>query len=45
MTKFFGDLELSKNIFQKKIIYKQDEVFLEDEIPIIITYLKSHADI
>lgn len=45
MTKFFGDLKLSKNIFQKKIIYKQDEVFLEDEIPIIITYLKSHADI
>lgn len=45
MTEFFGDLELSKNIFQKKIVYKQDEVFMEDEIPIIIRYLKNHVDI
>lgn len=45
MTEFFGDLELPNNIFEKKIVRKQEEVFMEDEIPIITNYLKSHADI
>lgn len=45
MTKFFGDLELPNNIFEKKIINKNTEVFTEDEIQIITSYLRSHADI
>lgn len=43
--RFFGDLELPNNIFAKRITRKQDEVFLEDEIPIMVDYLKKHGTI
>lgn len=45
MAEFFGDLELPNNIFEKKIINKEDEIFLEDEIPIVTGYLRHHVDI
>lgn len=45
MAEFFGDLELPNNIFEKKIVDKQDEVFSEEEIPILSNYLKHNADI
>ena len=45
MTQFFGDLELPNNIFKKKIINKEAEVFNEDEVEIIISYLRNHVDI
>lgn len=45
MAEFFGDLELPHNIFEKKITCKENEIFMEDEIPVIVSYLKSHIDI
>lgn len=45
ITEFFGDLELSNNIFEKRICCKDREIFSEDEIPIIVNYLKHHIDI
>ena len=45
ITEFFGDLELPNNIFEKKICCREDEIFSEDEIPIIVSYLKHHIDI
>lgn len=45
ITEFFGDLELPKNIFRKRLIEREKEVFMEDEIPIVIQYLKSNPDI
>lgn len=45
ITEFFGDLELPNNLFKRKIIDKEKEVFMQDEIPIIINYLKSNPDI
>lgn len=45
MAEFFGDLELPNNIFEKKIINREDEIFLEDEIPIVTDYLRHHIDI
>ena len=45
ITEFFGDLELPNNLFKRKIIDKQKEVFMEDEIPIVIQRLKAKPDI
>mgnify|MGYP002620195619 FL=1 len=45
MTEFFGDLQLPKSIFAKKKICKENEIFMEDEIPVIVNYLKTHIDI
>ena len=45
ITEFFGDLELPNNIFEKKICCKDKEIFSEDEIPVIVNYLKHHIDI
>lgn len=45
ITEFFGDLELPNNLFKRKIIDKQKEVFMENEIPLVIDYLKSKPDI
>lgn len=45
ITNFFGDLDLSKRIFKKKIKNKEDEVFTEDEVKLITAYLKSHGSI
>lgn len=45
ITEFFGDLELPNNLFKQKIIDKQKEVFMEDEIPVVIQRLKAKPDI
>lgn len=37
-------LELSKNIFSKKIVNKEEQVFSEDEIPKVIDYLENNLD-
>ena len=44
MSEFFGDLELPNNLFKRKIIDKQKEVFMEDEIPVVIQRLKAKPD-
>lgn len=45
ITEFFGDLELPRNLFQRKAIDKEKEVFMEDEIPLVTGYLRTHPDI
>jgi len=45
ITEFFGDLELPNNLFKRRIIDKQKEVFMENEIPLVIDYLKSKPGI
>ena len=45
MSEFFGDLELPNNIFEKKLTNKRKEVFSEEEIPILTSYLKHNIDI
>lgn len=45
ITQFMGDLELSRRMFKRVVKRKEDEVFLEDEIPMIIDYLRKENDI
>lgn len=45
ITEFFGDLELPNNLFKRKYIDREKEIFMQDEIPLIINYLKSNPDI
>lgn len=45
ITEFFGDLELPNNLFKRRIVDKQKEVFMENEIPLVINYLKRNPDI
>lgn len=45
ITTFYGDLDLSKNIFRKKVVKKEEEVFNEDEVNQIIPYLKKRGKI
>ena len=45
ISQFMNDLELPRNLFQHKVIEKEQEVFMEDEIPVVISYLKDHPDI
>lgn len=45
ISKFFGDLDLSRKIFKKTVIEKEDQVFAENEIPIIVDYLKRNVTI
>jgi integrase len=45
ITQFMGDLQISKNMFVRKVVRKEDEVFLEDEIPRIMEYLEQQNDI
>ena len=42
---FMKDLELPRNMFKPKVIEREKEVFMEDEMPIIIKYLKENPDI
>lgn len=42
---FFGDMQFSKNTFKKKIIYKEREVFLDEEIPLVMKYLDEHINL
>ena len=41
ISEFFGDLDISRNTFKKKVKEKEDEVLAEDEIPKVVEYLKS----
>lgn len=45
ITTFLGDLELSRKAFAKKVIDKESEVFNEDEIPIVKSYLQKRGTI
>lgn len=45
ITHFFGDLELSRNIFANNKKDKHDEVFLEDEVPLIYNYVQENPTI
>lgn len=45
ITHFFGDLELSRNVFKRKIVDEEKEVFSEDEIVQVTKYLSDHEDI
>ena len=45
ITQFFGDLELPKNIYSEKIKSKEEQIFMENEIPLVVNYLKNHVDI
>lgn len=45
ITQFFGDLDLSSRIFQKKITDKEKEVFSESEIKVVKAYLQNRATI
>ena len=42
---FFGDMEFSKNTFRKKVVCKENEVFLEDEIPMVLSYLRERKNL
>lgn len=45
ISSFMKDLELSRNVFRKNIKNKEDQIYLEDEIPLVTTYLKQNATI
>jgi Site-specific recombinase XerD len=45
ISSFIKDLELSRNVFRKNIKNKEDQIFLEDEIPLVTTYLKENGTI
>lgn len=45
ISSFFGDFYVSRNAFRKSIKEAENEVFSEDEIPVISDYLKSHITI
>lgn len=45
ITSFIKDLEISDKLFKKKIVKKEEQVFNEDEIPMIQYYLETHPTI
>lgn len=45
ITTFFGDLNLSRKAFQKKIVVKKKEVFSESEKRLVTSYLRNRATI
>lgn len=45
VTTFFGDLDLAKKSFKKKIVNKEDEVFSEEEVKLITGYLGTKYEI
>ena len=42
ITSFIQDLEVSDKLFKKKIVKKEEQVFDEDEIPMLQYYLETH---
>lgn len=42
---FFSDLQFSKNTFERRIVSKEKEVYMEDEIPLVMDYLNSSGKI
>ena len=45
MTNFFGDLDLSRNSFKKKVVVRENEVFDESEVELVTSYLRERATI
>lgn len=45
ITTFFGDLELSRRAFTRKVVDKESEVFNENEITIVKSYLQKRGTI
>jgi len=45
ITTFMNDLQLSKNVFRRVVKSKEEQIYLENEIPLVIEYLKSHPTI
>lgn len=45
ISQFFGDLAISRNTFKKNVKEAENEVFAENEIPVIVEYLKRNASI
>lgn len=45
ITTFFGDLELSKRAFTKKVVDRESEIFNEDEINLVKKYLHKRGTI
>jgi integrase len=45
ISTFIKDLYLPKNIFKKNFKDRKKEVFSEEEIPLVVGYLKEHPDI
>lgn len=43
ISSFIKDLELSRNVFKKNTKNKEDQIYLEDEIPLVTDYLKEHG--
>ena len=44
ITNFMGDLELSKNIFRKRIFTDEESVFTQNEVDRIVEYIDSHPE-
>lgn len=42
ISAFMGDLELSKNVFKRIAKKKEEQIYLEDEIPLVVEYLKAN---
>lgn len=42
ITQFFGDLEIPRGAFTRKVIDKEKEVFMENEVAVITSYLRDH---
>lgn len=42
ITQFFGDLEIPRGAFTRKVIDKEKEVFMENEVEVITSYLRDH---
>jgi len=45
ISAFMKDLEISKNVFKKVIKKKEEQIYLEDEIPLVVEYLKSNPTV
>ena len=42
ITQFFGDLDIPRQAFNRIVIDKEKEVFMEDEIKMVTDYLRDH---
>lgn len=45
ITEVVNDLEISRNMFCRTKKDERDEVFMQDELPLVLEYLKSNIDI
>ncbi|WP_408070682.1 tyrosine-type recombinase/integrase [Butyrivibrio sp. JL13D10] len=45
ISSFFGDLDLSKKAFKKSNVRDKTQIFDEDEVPRILSYLREHPTI